>query len=152
MSEDTSIPKLTITRNSHGLISGANYKYTPEGLIDWRAMINPKHLTINKQNFKDGPIPEDISTVSDKDLLILLQGIKELGWMRGYSSVTYQVTAPSDNCTIAVCCIQWLPNFETENRTIFSSGIGDATSQSATGFGKMFLAPIAENRAFVRCV
>ena len=51
---DTSIPPKLITRNEHGLINNGSvkYAYTPEGLIDWRAMINPKHLAINKYNFE----------------------------------------------------------------------------------------------------
>ena len=146
-------PKI-IKRNELGLIEGTTYQYTEDGLIDWRAMINTKFLVPNKQNFEkqQKPIPDSIEGLEDKDLLILLAGIKELAWLRGYDYVRYDVTAPSENCIVAVCSIAWISNYETQNRNITFSSIGDATCQSANGFGKMFLGPIAENRAFVRCV
>ncbi len=158
MSEKTAdcawIPKLSIIRNAHGLIEGVDYKYTPEGLVDWRKMINPKHLVVNKQNFdrQGKPVPVSIEGLDDKDLLILLAGIKELASLRGFSSKDHILTAPNDSCVISVCNIVWYPNFETENQSVSYSSIGDATVLNATGFGKMFLGPIAENRSFVRCV
>ena len=152
--EPSWVPKRSIVRNSYGLIEGVEYKYTPEGLIDWRKMINPKHLVVNKQSFErqNKPIPDSIEGLEDKDLLILLAGIKELAVTRGYESVLYKVTAPNDSCVIAACNINWIPNFENQNQDISFSSIGDATYANATGFGKMFLGPIAENRSFVRCV
>lgn len=151
---DNSIPSIITKRNEHGLFSGFDYKYTPEGAVDWRRMINPKHLVVNKQSFErqNKPVPDSTEGLEDKDLLILLAGIKELASLRGYESVNHRVTAPNDGCVISVCSIIWVPNFETENRIISFSSIGDATFANATGFGKMFLGPIAENRSFVRCV
>src|SRR5882724_3270872 len=153
---DTSIPPKLITRNSHGLINNGNvkYAYTPEGLIDWRTMINPKHLAINKFNFekKGRPIPESVSGLDDRDLLILLPGIKELAQIRGYESVTYSIVSPTSNYVIVSCKISWIPNFETEGREVSFSAIGDASPDNTNNFGKNYLGPIAENRAFVRSV
>jgi len=152
---DTSIPQKLITRNEYGLISNdVEYFYTPEGLIDWRKMINPKYLAVNKVNFekKGKPIPETIEGLDDRDLLILLPGIKELAQTRGFYSVNYSVTSPSSDCVITVCCIRWMANFETDNTSVEFSAIGDATPFNTTAFGKQFLGPISENRAFVRAV
>lgn len=153
---DSFIPKLSFTRNEYGLIKNNNvkYSYTQEGSIDWRKMINPKHLVPNKQNFEKfgKPIPKTIEGLEDKDLLILLAGIKELAQIRGFTSVEYEIASPAGDYIAAICRITWIPNFETENRPIVFSAIGDASPFNTTSFGKNFLGPMAENRAFVRCV
>ena len=153
---DTSIPPKLITRNEHGLINNGSvkYAYTPEGLIDWRAMINPKHLAINKYNFerRGKPIPESLTGLDDRDLLILLPGIKELAQIRGFHSVGYTITSPHPSYVVSSCAITWIGNFETDNRSVTFSAIGDASPENTNSFGKNYLGPIAENRAFVRAV
>jgi len=153
---DSAIPPKLITRNEHGLINNGsvNYIYTPEGMIDWRAMINPKHLAINKFNFerKGRPLPDSVVGLDDRDLLILLPGIKELAQIRGYQCVSYNVTSPSKEYVVAVCTITYIPNFETEGRFVTFSAIGDASPENTNSFGRNYLAAIAENRAFVRAV
>jgi hypothetical protein len=72
--------------------------------------------------------------------------------LRGFSHRGFTITAPSDTCVIAVCDMIWRPNFETENKSVSYSSVGDATYANSTGFGKMYLGPIAQNRSFVRCV
>jgi hypothetical protein len=89
--------------------------------------------------------------VQDSDLLILLHGIKELAQLRGFTDVTYQTNIFSD-FVVAVCTIKWIPNFETENQVVTFSAIGDATPANTSGVGRIYLGPIAENRAFLRCV
>ena len=42
-------------------------------------------------------------------------------------------------------------NYSENNQVVFSS-VGDAGPHNTHGFGQSFLGPIAENRAFVRCV
>lgn len=154
--ENSAIPKSIVTRNEFGLIDNGliNYVYNSEGMIDWRKMINPKYLVPNKQNFeKSGrPIPKSIEGLEDKDLLILLPGIKELAQIRGFNSVEYQIETPAADYIAASCKISWIPNFETENREVVFSAIGDASPFNTTNFAKVFLGPTAENRAFVRCV
>lgn len=150
------IPNIIVTRNEYGLINNGlvKYNYTPEGFIDWRKMINSKYLVPNKQNFEKfgKSVPKSIDGLEDKDLLILLAGIKELANIRGYSSVEYSVSSPAGDYIAAVCRITWLPNFETEGKSLTFSAIGDASPFNTTSFGKNFLGPMAENRAFVRCV
>ena len=143
-----------IIRDENGLIQGVKYSFTEDGLVNWRKMINPKHLVVNKQNFErqGKSIPISIEGLNDGDLLVLLAGFKELASLRGFSSKGHTLTAPNDSCVISVCNIVWYPNFETENQSVSYASIGDATVTNAIGFGKMFLGPIAENRSFVRCV
>ena len=140
----------SIQRDSGGLITKPKieYTFTEEGLIDWRKLVNDKWLVPNRQRTDE----TDTSKLEDKNLLILLGGIKELAQIRGYSSVEYDVTSPSLDYVVATCKIVWIPNFETEGREVTFSGIGDASPHNTQSFAKHFLGPIAENRSFVRCV
>lgn len=142
-----------ITRDEHGLIVGVDYPQTPEGLIDWRKMIKPEFLVPNKQIFERAgrTLPTSVEGLEDKELLILLGGIKNLARVRGYSSVGYRVsTAPG--YVIAVCYIEWIGNFETEGKPVLFSGIGDASPANTNQMGQKYLGPFAENRSFIRCV
>lgn len=146
-------------RNELGLVDGIEYKYKPDGTIDWRAMINPSYLVINKQYEKLlvkkflKPINEiSISEVEDSKLLILLQGIKEIASLRGYTSVKPKVDYVSDNKVVVSTQIEWLPNFETNNQSVSFGDIGSASLDNTSGFGQMYLEAIATNRAFVRAV
>lgn len=150
------IPPRLFERNEYGLIcnDGITYVFNDDGTINWRKMVKPEFLVPHKQVFeKTGrKVPESIEGLNDKELLILLGGIKELAATRGFSSCTYKVVSPSVDYVAAVCEISWIPNYETGGRSVISSGIGDASPLNTTGFGKINLGPFAENRAFVRCV
>lgn len=136
-----------ISRGENGLINDLDYVFNEDGFIDWRKMINAKFL-VSKD--KSGDV--DLSKMKDSDLLILLGGIKELAQLRGFTEVTYNVVSPSPEYVVAICKIKWIPNYETENKEITFSGIGDASLSNTDSFARNFLAAIAENRAFVRCV
>lgn len=146
---------VVVLRDKYGLLDGVHYIFKDEGRrVDWRAMIPNQYLVPNRANFekRSEPVPESIENVADKDLLILLDGIKYLADLRGFTSVSYTISSSSiQHCTV-VCAITWLPNYETEFQMRVFSGIGDATIENCTGFGKLFLGPIAENRAFIRAV
>lgn len=133
---------------STGLVKGIDYTYDEDGLIDWRKLVKVEHLVPNRQRTQE----TDVSKLEDRDLLILLAGIKRLGNLRGFNSVNYNVTSPHPDAVFATCTIEFIPNFETEGRAVTFTGIGDATIHNTKGFGKQFLGPVAENRAFVRCV
>ena len=139
-----------ITRDDTGLISDGSVKYifTDEGLIDWRKMVKQEYLVPNRQRTKE----TDVSKMEDKDLIILLGGIKELAQIRGYKNVSYNVVSPSPEYVVATCSITWTSNYETEDKEVTFSAIGDASPNNTQSFAKYFLGPIAENRAFVRCV
>jgi len=144
------IPPSVITRNQYGLLenNNINYIYNEDGTINWRKMVKQEYLVPNRQKTQE----TDVSKLEDKDLLILLGGIKELAQIRGYTSVEYKVVSASENYFATSCRITWIPNYETNGKEIIFEALADATSNNTKSFAKFFLAAIAENRAFVRCV
>ena len=150
---------MAFKRNELGLVEGVEYKFKEDGTVDWRAMINPKHLVINKQYESSlvkrfsKPINEiRVEEVEDNKLLILLQGIKELAMLRGYLSVVPDVKYVSDIKVVVSTQINWIPNFETNGEILSFGDVGSASMDSTSGFGQMYLEAIATNRAFVRAV
>jgi len=137
-----------IERLANGLLKGVKYVYNEDGLVDWRKMVKPEYLVPNRQRTKEA----DVTKLEDKDLLILLGGIKELAQIRGYTDVRYDVQTPSSDYVVATCSITWTPNYETEDTQVTFSAIGDASPSNTSTFARFYLGPIAENRAFVRCV
>jgi hypothetical protein len=144
------IPPNLITRNQYGLVedTNLNYVFNDDGTINWRKMVKVEHLVPNRQKTQE----TDVSKLQDKDLLILLGGIKELAQIRGYTSVEYKVVAASESYFATSCRITWLPNYETGGREVVFESLADATVNNTKSFARFFLAAIAENRAFVRCV
>jgi len=138
----------TLERNEHGLLAGVDYHVGEDGFINWRKMVEDDHLVPNKSRTQE----TDVSKLEDGDLLILLAGIKNLAHLRGFESVKYRVENGDADSVTAVCEIQFSPNFETGHKSVTFSAIGDATVHNTKGFGRQFLGPVAENRAFVRCV
>jgi hypothetical protein len=62
------------------------------------------------------------------------------------------VVAASESYFATSCKITWLPNYETGGKEIIFESLADATVNNTKSFARFFLAAIAENRAFVRCV
>ena len=139
-----------IKRDDNGLISDGSVEYTfnENGFIDWRKMIKAEHLVPNAQKTNE----TDVTKLKDTELIILLAGIKDLAQVRGFTDVRYDVQTPSADFVVATCSIKWIPNYETEDKEVTFSAIGDAGAHNTHGFGQSFLGPMAENRAFVRCV
>jgi hypothetical protein len=139
-----------ILRNEHGLIiqPQVNYIFNENGTVNWRKMIKSEYLVPNKQRTKE----TDITKLKDSELIILLNGLKELAQIRGFTNVTYNVVAASSDYFAAACRISWAPNYETEGKEIIFESIGEASPDNTTSFARFFLGPIAENRAFARCV
>jgi len=137
-------------RDENGLLLKPTvpYKFNDDGSIDWRSMIRKEFLVPNKERTKE----TDVSKLEDKDLIILLGGIKELAQIRGYTDVNYSVNAPNQDYVAATCSIKFIANYETGGREITFSAIGDASPFNTKDFAKNYLGPIAENRAFCRCV
>ncbi len=154
MENEKTTPPKHLKRDDRGLLSSIEYVYNNEGLIDWRKMIKPEFFVANRQNFerRNKPVPDNIDGLEDKDLLILLGGIKELAQIRGFRSETYTFQAPSPDYVIACCTLIWVPNYENEMVEVTSSAIGDASPNNTTNFARNYLGPMAQNRAFVRCV
>ncbi len=148
-----------ITRGSDGLIEGKEYKFTQDGFVDWRAMIDPQFLYPNKDYFeiRKQQVPTSIEGLDDKQLLIMLGGIKELARLRGFKSVRYNIkheslNHQSLNYVTAICSIEWMGNYETSGETVLFEDVANATEANTDNFCLKFLETIACNRAFVRCV
>ena len=143
-----------ITRGPDGLIENKEYKFTPDGFVDWRAMINPQFLYPNKDYFeiRKQPVPTSIEGLDDKQLLIMLGGIKELARLRGFKSVRCSIKHESPNYVTAICSIEWMGNYETSGEAVLFEDVANATEANTDNFCLKFLETIACNRAFVRCV
>lgn len=145
-----SIPPKVLKRNEYGLLEDPPipYVFNDDGYVNWRKMIRPEFLVPNKQRTQE----TDISKLEDKDLLILLGGIKELAQIRGFTCVSYDVPEAGPNYVIASCYINWIGNYETSNIDVSFQALADASPDNTQSFARNYLAAIAENRAFVRCV
>jgi|TARA_R110000744_G_scaffold91125_7_gene176959 DNA-binding transcriptional MerR regulator len=152
-------------RDKKGLVKGLEYKYDEQGLIDWRAMLDDKWLYANPSSVEKGVCKRNTpaSELKDKDLCIMLGGLKELAQWRGFTSVRYDVVNASPEYVAMACEISWIKNFETNNilekespsshrESILFSSVADAHFGNTRSFAKNFLAAIAENRAFSRAV
>jgi len=142
-------------RNEHGLLENVTYIFNDDGSVNWRAMIKPEFLYPNKDWFsrRNKPIPDSIEGLDDKQLLIMLGGIKELAKLRGYISVDFDVENVSDNHVTAKCSISWSTNYETAGDFPNTyTDFANATEANTDDFCLKFLETIACNRAFVRCV
>ena len=149
------------TRGKDGLLKSVNYEYNEDGSVNWRAMVDPKHLFPNKSWFeaRNKPMPKSVDGLQDNQLLIKLAGIKELAKLRGYNSVRYSVIKCEKDHVAIKCEINWIPNFENPSQeadylpssTQFED-VANATTENTSSFATKFLETIAANRAFVRCV
>jgi|TARA_B100000519_G_scaffold38279_1_gene28104 hypothetical protein len=144
----TNTPPKSIKRNSHGLLDGVKYSFQDDGLIDWRKMVDNKHIVPNRDNTSE----TDVTKLEDKNLIILLSGLKEVAQIRGIKSVKYDIVAASPEYVCMKCGITWAGNYETEGEEIYFEGTADAGLNNTEGFGQIYLAAIAENRAFCRAV
>ena len=99
-----------IERDENGLLSGVEYVFTEDSLIDWRKMVKVEYLVPNRDRTSE----TDVTKLTDAQLIILLGGIKELAQIRGYTDVNYNVVSPSPDYVVATCTITWIPNYETE--------------------------------------
>tara|TARA_Y100000004_G_scaffold123140_1_gene138452 strand:+ start:3492 stop:4268 length:777 start_codon:yes stop_codon:yes gene_type:complete len=140
-------------RNGEGLLQNVDYTFNEDGSVNWRAMIKSEFLYPNKGWFevRNKPVPTSTEELDDKQLLIMLGGIKELAKLRGYRGVAYQVDNVSDGYVTAKCRISWLPNYESLCGVDYED-VGNATLANTDAFCAKFLETIACNRAFVRCV
>ena len=142
-------------RNEHGLLENADYVFNEDGSIDWRSMIKAEFLYPNRGWFdaRNKPVPKTTEGLDDKQLLIMLGGIKELAKLRGYSAMDFEVNNISDGYVTAKCTINWTDNYETVHEYATSyADVANATLANTDAFCAKFLETIACNRAFVRCV
>ena len=146
----TNKPPVIVKRNQHGLLEdkSVTYIFNDDGSVNWRKMIKPEFLVANRDRTDE----TDISKLEDHELIILLGGLKDLASIRGFTSVTYNVNKACSEYVCVSCTITWIPNYETGGDPIVFESIADAGLNNTEGFGQMYLAAIAENRAFCRAV
>lgn len=141
-------PRETLERNEFGLLKNTNYVFGEDGYINWRKMLKPIHLAPDKNKTKE----TDVSQLDDSKLIILKSGIQYLAFLRGYIKVGYKSSA-SLGYVHTTCRITWCGNYETNNREIIFEACADASKENTDeGIASIYLAAIAENRAFARCV
>lgn len=142
-------------RNEYGLIDSAEYVFNEDGSVNWRKMIKPEFLYVNKGWFeqRNQECPTSIEGLTDKQLLIMLGGIKELAKLRGYNGVAFDIQRDQDNKYISArCLINWFPNYETNGVEVSYEDWANASFENTDSFCHKFLETMACNRAFVRCV
>ena len=148
-----------------GLVIGVDYKYLPDGRIDWKAMLNPAHVVFNSKNKKAAEEIQKIygapadklvyaevvknQPVDDKHILVLLKGFQEVAELRGFHSSTPTSLQVAQGIVAVAHTIQWIPNVEDPQGKA-TGATADATMENTGGFG--YLAAMAGNRAFVRAV
>lgn len=146
------IPPFEFTRNHFGLLNHVDYIFCEDGTVNWRAMVPNEYLVPNKQNFerRKQPVPKNIEGLDDKDLLILLGGIKHLAAIRGFSKVDHEVIEANDQFVAVKTTITLIPNYETGYLSVSFSDLADASIYNTSSFAKHYLSAIAANRGFVR--
>jgi len=143
----------SFSRNENGLLDGVQYAYHSDGTIDWRSMIDNKHLLPNKDAFAEGEnVPTDVAQLSDSQMLMTLEGLKELASTRGFTKVNYEINTASKDYVAVKCTISWIPNYETGMKPVEFSALADTHVSNTSGFGRKFLMAVSENRAFSRAV
>ena len=136
-------PSEKLKRDENGLLTTppVAYVFNEDGSVNWRKMVKTDYL-----------VETDVSNLEDRDLLILLGGIKELAQIRGFTNVSYNVYKATPDYFSTSCTIEWVPNYETDNKVVSFSALADAHQDNTYSFASNFLAATAEKRAFVRCV
>jgi hypothetical protein len=152
--ERNCVPPVKWERNEFGLLKHIDYVFNEDGSVNWRKMIKPEYLVVNKKNFekRNQKAPESIEGVDDKDLLILLGGIRNLAMIRGFSKFQHHPLCVQPGYAAIRTTVTWFPNFEWNNVSVESDGWADAHKNNTTGFTQLYFPSIAENRGFIRAV
>ena len=140
--------KTKFSRDEDGLLDGIDYVFYEDGTINWRGMIKQHFLVSNRQKTSK----TNVSELEDSQLIILLGGIKDLAQIRGFSKVKYEVHQATPDYACVSCSIEWIPNFETQGRSVVFESTANAGLNNTSDFGQKYLVEIAENRSFCRSV
>lgn len=142
-------------RDEYGLLKSIEYIFNEDGSVNWRSMIKPEFLYVNKEYFErfGKEVPKSTDGLKDNQLSIMLGGIKELAKLRGFTRVSYQLTHEKVGDHVsAACTINWIPNYESDFRAVSFEDFGNASINNTDDFCHKFLETIACNRAFIRAV
>ena len=140
--------KVKEVKNEVGKHANIKYIYDEFGFIDWRKMIPSKFLVVNQDYFNaiNKDAPKETEGLADKEVIILLSGLKWLARVNGYKSIDYEPWKIEEGYSAVKCTIDWGDDKPT------TSDVASATDFNCDGFGKTFLEAICANRAFSRCV
>lgn len=154
MNKETKFGPEKYQRDEYGLLKSVNYSFNEDGSVNWREMIKPEFLYVNKEWFtvRGKDAPSSTEGLTDKQMLIMLGGIKELAKLRGFTGVNYDVQVLDQKHVVAKCKISWIGNYETNGQEVYFEDVANATALNTDDFCIKFLETIACNRAFVRCV
>jgi hypothetical protein len=143
-------------RDEYGLLPNVEYKFCEDKphKIDWRAMVDIKHILINQGKF---PKDTDFSTLNieeleDNQLLLSLVGFKKLLELRGFTAIRKYIDFAHETFAAVRCEIDLVPMFEHGMQPITVCGEGDASLNNTKGFGQKFLVAVAANRALERAL
>jgi hypothetical protein len=138
----------------NGLLSNVEYIFNDDGTVDWRGMVKDEFLYPNHDFFKrkGQDSPSSVEGLEDRQLLIMLGGIKELAQLRGFTSMSFKTEMVNSLHAVSTCTMLWIPNYETSNHFTTSVGVASAHCNNTDEFGMKFLESMASNRSFVRCV
>ncbi len=162
--DETPINQLKkIERDENFLVKGVDYKFTPEGLVDWRAMVPIQFLYVNNdiknrervERVYGKPYNEiDIikDKVKDSDLIILLGGIKYIAKLRSFKSISYNIHTSNQEYVAVNCKIKFSGNYETLGEDIDFEDNACAHLNNTNSFATRYLLEMATNRAFCRAV
>lgn len=152
-----------ITRDENGLVSGVEYKFLENGMIDWKAMIPKEFIYVNpdpkrrdKLEKKYGKSYEELDPINDKiddvDLVFTLPGSKYLLRLRGFTDITYKVVTANEGYACVNCRINFIPNYESEMKPVSFEDNACAHQGNTSSFAQQYLVEIATNRAFCRAL
>ncbi len=152
-------PVALFKRNEDGLVIGFPYRFTPEGRVDWLALIPRKHMFVIREREADvvkaqgKPLAEcDLALVNEKWLRIRQAGFNYVLNLRGYRSLQYHSLSAASDKAAVICEVELIPNFETDGYSVICSGVASASLRSMDKHFIPYLETFAENRAFARCV
>lgn len=142
-----------------GLVEGLTYRYTPEGLIDWRAMVDRRFLYVAREHeakvvaAQGKSLAEiDILLVKDDWLRIRVGGLNQLAHLRGVVSCVYPHMLAREGWAATTCEITFIANVESGGYPETWSGQASACRTSMDTRMLPYLETFAENRAFSRAV
>ena len=160
-------PKRISLRDENGLLKGVTYHFKPNGLIDWRKMISPEHIVVNRfvaagkgleiDNLSPEILAKLVEEAKEEDLVIKLGGFREIAGIRGYSRLDSKIETDNPDKVVVKVTIDWIANFETNADNLWDNGysvsaIASASRENTDEKFAKYLETIAENRAFVRAV
>lgn len=141
------------TQDQYGFLPDVDYHFKPNGEIDWRRMVPLEFVSARKDKFPEGTDLSslDVSKLEDDQLLIALEGLREVLRMRGYISVEKTFSFISSEHIMCSCNITVPSNYDGGVPKIYT-GEGDAHPGNTDRFFSKFLTAMAGNRAEARAI